>query len=95
MDGLLPLLIFAGLFYMMMRFGCGRHRVHGHGAGHGSERSDTHKDIDPVCDEEVLSSEGYGKMHSGRLYRFCSRQCLDALEAHPERYMGERKEAAS
>lgn len=33
MEGLLSLLLFAGLFYFMMRCGCGAHMVHGHG-GH-------------------------------------------------------------
>src|SRR5574338_694439 len=28
MEGLLTLLLFAGLFYFMMRFGCGAHAVH-------------------------------------------------------------------
>ena len=97
MDGLLTFLIFAALVYFMMRVGCGAHMVHGRGAGggHGAGRSDADKHIDPVCGEEVPSSEGYGKMHAGRLYRFCSRQCLDAFEAHPERSLGEQKEAAS
>lgn len=33
MEGLGSLLIFAALFYFMMRFGCGAHMVHGHGGG--------------------------------------------------------------
>jgi hypothetical protein len=33
MEGLFSLLLFAGFFYFMMRFGCGAHMVHGHG-GH-------------------------------------------------------------
>lgn len=33
MEGLFSLLLFAGLFFLMMRFGCGAHMVHG---GHGS-----------------------------------------------------------
>jgi YHS domain-containing protein len=39
MEGLLWLLIWGGLFYFMMRFGCGSHMVHGHGGhgGHGSK----------------------------------------------------------
>jgi hypothetical protein len=32
MDGLFSLLLFAGLFFLMMRFGCGSHIAHG---GHG------------------------------------------------------------
>jgi hypothetical protein len=39
MRGLLTLLIYAAFFYLMMRFGCGAHMVHGHGGqgheGHG------------------------------------------------------------
>jgi len=39
MEGLFSLLLFAGFFYFMMRFGCGAHMVHGHGrhAGHGRD----------------------------------------------------------
>ncbi|MFA5372277.1 MAG: heavy metal-binding domain-containing protein [Sideroxydans sp.] len=32
MEGLFSLLLFAGLFFLMMRFGCGSHMAHG---GHG------------------------------------------------------------
>ncbi|GMQ75132.1 MAG: hypothetical protein BMS9Abin01_0376 [Gammaproteobacteria bacterium] len=94
MDGLLTFLIFAGLIYVMMRFGCGAHRAHGRGAGRGAGRSDADKHVDPVCGEVVPTNEGYGKMHSDRLYRFCSRQCLDAFEVEPERYIGHQTEAA-
>ena len=96
MDGLLTFLIFAALFYFMMRFGCGAHMVHGRGAdgGHGAEHPDADKHIDPVCGEEVPTKEGYGKMHSGRLYRFCSRRCLDAFDAEPQRYTSQQTEAA-
>jgi hypothetical protein len=34
MEGLLTPLLFAALFSFMMRFGCGAHAVHGHGAHH-------------------------------------------------------------
>ena len=96
MDGLLTFLIFAALVYFMMRVGCGAHMVHGHGAGHGhgTGRPDADKHIDPVCGEAVPASEGYGKMHAGRLYRFCSRQCLDAFDAEPARYTSQKTEAA-
>ena len=30
MQGFLSLLMFAAFFYLMMRFGCGAHMVHGH-----------------------------------------------------------------
>ncbi len=93
MDGLLTFLIFAGLIYLMMRFGCGAHMAHGRGASRGAGRSDADKHTDPVCGEVVPTNEGYGKMHADRLYRFCSRQCLDAFETEPERYIGQQTAA--
>lgn len=83
MEGLISLLLFAAFFYLMMRFGCGAHMVHGHGGGH--EASARHKD--PVCGMDVDPEQGYGKMHKGTLYRFCSRKCLDTFEADPGRYL--------
>lgn len=62
MDGLLWFLIMGGLFYVMMRYGCGAHRVHGSRAESASE--------DPVCGMTVEADKGYGKMHQGTLYRF-------------------------
>ena len=56
MEGLLSLLLFAAFFYVMMRFGCGAHMVHGHGSGHGEHAGDSghggrkHATArDPVC----------------------------------------------
>ena len=92
MSGLFSLLLFAVFFFLMMRFGCGAHMVHGdHGghAGHGAgtgEGMDFSAAKDPVCGMEVQSGEGYAKMHQGRQYRFCSRRCLDQFEAEPRRY---------
>lgn len=90
MGGLLTLLLFAGVFYLMMRWGCGAHMVHGRG-GHGGQGDHcadgvaaTH--LDPVCGMKVDPKAGYGKMYEGRLYRFCSRGCLDKFEAEPTRY---------
>ena len=97
MEGLLTLLLFAGLFYFMMRFGCGAHTVHGHGGGHGGHSGqsghgepDGHQDVpgavDPVCGMEVARGQGYSKTHAGREYRLCSRACLDKFEANPDHY---------
>jgi YHS domain-containing protein len=85
-EGLLSYLIFAGLFYFMMRYGCGAHMIHGHGK-HGSHSQGEVKHIDPVCGMEVEMDQGYGKMYEGQLYRFCSRNCLDKFEAEPESYL--------
>jgi len=88
MEGLLSLLIFAGLFYFMMRFGCGAHMMHGHKGSHNHANNENRqKHIDPVCGMEVAVDQGYGKMHQGKLCRFCSRDCMDKFESNPEQYM--------
>ncbi len=85
MDGLLSLLLFAGVFYLMMRFGCGAHMVHG---GHGAQGVANAKKLrDPVCGMNVESDQGYAKMYQGREYRFCSRNCLDKFDTDAERYL--------
>lgn len=85
MQGLLTLLLYAAFFYFMMRFGCGAHMVHGHHGGH-EDHGATGGTKDPVCGMEVQSGQGYAKVHEGREYRFCSRQCLDKFELEPQRY---------
>ena len=94
MEGLGSLLLFAALFYFMMRFGCGAHMVHGHSGsghgehtGHGGRRSVEGRSArDPVCGMDVAADQGYAKMHRGREYRLCSRACLDKFEANPDQY---------
>jgi YHS domain-containing protein len=87
LEGLGTLLLFAALFYFMMRFGCGAHMVHGHGghAQHG-EREQGTSARDPVCGMDVAPGQGYAKMHGGREYRLCSRACLDKFDANPDQY---------
>ena len=87
MQGFFSLLMFAGFFYLMMRFGCGAHMIHGHGGhpghGHGTPEGSTK---DPVCGMDVVPGAGYSEMHQGRQYRFCSRKCLDQFDSEPQRY---------
>lgn len=89
MEGLGSLLLFAVSFYLMMRFGCGAHMIHGHGnhAGHhaGGEMKGGQKD--PVCGMDVAEGSGYVKMHERRSLRFCSRKCLDKFEQNPAAYL--------
>ena len=91
MRGLLSLLVYAALFYLMMRFGCGAHMVHGHGGhdheGHGGAGAGEGSAKDPVCGMSVEPGQGYTKNHEGRLLHFCSRNCLDKFEAEPQRYL--------
>lgn len=93
MDGLFSLLLFAVFFYLMMRFGCGAHMVHGHGGhgGHAGGGIPESNEKDPVCGMEVAAGEGYAKMYQGRQYRFCSRQCLHKFESDPKHYMQQGK----
>jgi len=100
MGGLLALLLFAGFFYAMMRFGCGAHAVHGHGSGGGHGGHGGHSGhgeapdraqlaatgTDPVCGMNVPTDRGYTVTHAGHEFRLCSRSCLDKFEANPDRY---------
>ena len=89
MNGLLSFLLFAAFFYLMMRFGCGAHMVHGshgsheHEGDHGESKGSTK---DPVCGMPVEPGQGYSKHFQGQEIRFCSKQCLDRFESEPRRY---------
>lgn len=84
MTTVLGILIYAGLFYLMARYGCGAHgshRRHGHHTVTGAR-------IDPVCGMAVAEDDGFRHLYRNGEYRFCSRTCLEKFEANPERYTG-------
>jgi YHS domain-containing protein len=83
MDRLVSFLLFAALFYFMMRFGCGAHAVHGH-HGHYNDASAAK---DPVCGMAVAAHVGYSERYQNREYRFCSRKCLDQFDANPQQFV--------
>ena len=95
MEGWLWLLLIAGFFYFMMRFGCGAHMVHGghggHGGGmhqgHGKSEAITGLEKDPVCGMAVGPGQGYSEAYEGQEYRFCSRKCLDKFDADRQHYV--------
>tara|TARA_R110001583_G_scaffold187646_2_gene349090 strand:+ start:13671 stop:13958 length:288 start_codon:yes stop_codon:yes gene_type:complete len=89
MDGLISFLLFAVFFYLMMRFGCGAHMAHGHRTHSKSDKAEPI--IDPVCGKIVEQNQGYGKLHEGELYRFCSKHCLDEFDREPEKYSANKK----
>lgn len=92
MDRVVSFLLFAALFYFMMRFGCGSHAVHGHHpAGHGEATGRTKKD--PVCGMDVEQGRVYSEVFAGLEYRFCSRKCLDKFDAEPQRFASGRASA--
>ncbi len=82
MEDWLSFIIFAVLFYFMMRHGCGSHMMRGR-----HNKKEDQKHVDPVCGQQVDMEKGYGKMHKGNLYRFCSRKCLDQFEAEADKYI--------
>ena len=83
MEGLFSFLLFAGLFYFMIRHGCGAHMTH----GHHEKKTEKTNTIDPVCGREINVDKGYGKLQEGNLFRFCSRQCLDEFDKDPEKFI--------
>ncbi len=92
MSWITSFLLFAVLFYFMMRFGCGSHAVHGrHVQQAGPEEAGDTKD--PVCGMQVGAQSRYAEVYGGHEYRFCSRNCLDKFDAEPQRFA--RTERAS
>ncbi|MHB1234032.1 MAG: YHS domain-containing protein [Burkholderiales bacterium] len=103
MSTLLYFLLIAGVFFLMMRFGCGAHVMgHGHGdhGGHG-DRNDhdastagggapppLQSAVDPVCSMSVDIATAKSSVYRGRTYYFCSAEHREQFEAAPERYAG-------
>jgi YHS domain-containing protein len=100
MNGFLSLLLFAVFFYLMMRFGCGAHMVHGGHGGHGGEGHEGHagqevpavSPNDPVCGMSVEPGKGYSENYGGHEYHFCSKNCLDQFDAEPQCYASKKGE---
>ena len=108
MDALLYFALWAGLVFLLMRFGCGAH-VMGH---RHSERSATSTssdgpsdvphwippkiDIDPVCGRTIDTATAKSSVHDGWVYYFCSAECRARFEVDPETYLrkGEPQQAA-
>lgn len=95
METLLYFLLWAGIIFLMMRFGCGAHVM-----GHGShkQRSDNHEnaqprwiaplvDTDPVCGMSVQTENAKSVVHDGSVFYFCSQDCREKFEAEPETYL--------
>ena len=107
MGSLLSILLFVGFFYLMMRYGCGRH-VHGGGCGYASHdhrKTNEQKVIgdtatskqtsrDPVCGMEIEINQAPHSTKYGRAtYYFCSKDCYRKFRERPEYFAEiERKE---
>jgi YHS domain-containing protein len=99
MDSLFYFVIWGGLIFLLMRFGCGAH-VMGHGPG-GHGKQDEHgtpenknlrwtapeTDVDPVCGTTVHTDSAKSAVYDGTVYYFCSRECRERFEAAPALYL--------
>ena len=101
MNELVYFMLWAGLIFLMMRFGCGAH-VMGHGRDkgkHGEVASESRaasegprwippaEDVDPVCGKTVSTEKAKPSVHDGSVDYFCSRDCRERFEAAPEQYV--------
>lgn len=97
MDTLLYFVLWGGVFFLLMRFGCGAHMM-GHGHRHADEhdKPGTSKDklrwtppptdVDPVCGRTVRTDGAKSAVYDGTVYYFCSRECRELFEAAPQLY---------
>jgi YHS domain-containing protein len=100
MEALLYFALWAGFFFLMMRFGCGAH-VMGHGRGGHATAADggggttagprwvpPPTDFDPVCGRTVDTTDAKSSVHDGWVYYFCSPTCRERFEADPKAFLG-------
>lgn len=93
------LLLWAGAFALMMRFGCGAH-VMGHrhrhedstdkpgpGAGGNVPANAPEQNRDPVCGMNVRTAEAKSAVYAGRAYYFCSQSCREKFESDSANYV--------
>ncbi len=80
----LVLCFFAGIFALMMRFGCGAH-VMGHRGKHDASSNESGgasaispnqpiQSTDPVCEMSVDIARAKSAVHDGHAYYFCSKE---------------------
>ncbi|MBU4529314.1 MAG: YHS domain-containing protein [Hoeflea sp.] len=97
METILYFLFWAGLIFIMMRFGCGAHVMgHGNPATTRDRPSGSKTDVrwtapetdtDPVCGISVQTRNAKSAVHDGHVYYFCSRECRERFEAAPDSYL--------
>lgn len=78
MEALFYFAVWAGVIFLMMRFGCGAH-IMGHGKGQAENKSrqaggpklrwvPPTKDNDPVCGKTVSTDKAKSSVHDGNVY---------------------------
>jgi len=85
-------LVWAGVIFFMMRFGCGAHVMgHGHhhagsGSGDGDPWTPPEKAVDPVCGMSIATQTAKSTVHAGHVFYFCSTECRTKFESDPASY---------
>ncbi len=108
LGNMLYFLLLAGLFFVMMRFGCGAHIMgHGHSHTQGAKSNDDSagdsslrwiapdQAVDPVCGMTVQTAGAAGAktaVYDRHVYYFCSQDCRQKFETSPGAYV---KQAAA
>lgn len=98
MDALIYFALWAAMFFLVMRLGCGAHVTgHGHGAHDGQTRTFGAAPVrrltipeqatDPVCGKRVRTRNAKPTVHDGQVYWLCSRDCREMFEAAPDLYL--------
>ena len=91
LKSLLWFLIFGGLFFVMMRYGCGAHiGGHRHGGHRGREGPGQGGAAKArVCGMNVDPGQAKAaSVHEGATYYFCSVSCREKFEQAPQSYVG-------
>ena len=96
---ILYFVFFAGLFALMMRFGCGAHVMGHRGKQDDSSLNEPHDRVanisanpraqgtDPVCGMSVHQTQAKSAVYKGHAYYFCSPSRRDKFEINPVGYI--------
>ncbi len=78
-----------GIFFLMMRYGCGSHMMHGHRHGDHQHGETTGGDAkDPVCGMTVdPKNAAAATVKGGSTYYFCSASRRDSFEKEPDKFL--------
>lgn len=95
LKSLVWLVVWGGLFYVMMRYGCGAHMMGGHSRHHDREAATADGAKDPVCGMAVDPGRAKAaSVHGGRTYYFCSASCREKFEQNPAKFVSTRSQEA-
>ena len=89
------LVVWGGLFYVMMRYGCGAHMMGGHGKHRDAGAAAGGSVKDPVCGMTVDPGQAKAAaVHDGKTYYFCSDTCREKFEQAPAKFIKAKSQEA-